>query len=297
VLGTLIDISERQRLEVELRHAQKLEAVGQLAAGIAHEINTPIQFIGDNVHFLRDAFDDLTALIESYRSILHEWPDAGNTVAIRERLCRAERETDLDYLRTEVPAAASHALDGVQRVASIVSAMKAFGHPDRGEPGLVDLNTALRNTITVARNEYKYVADIDLDLSALPLVPCIAGDLNQVFLNLIINAAHAIADAVQGTDRRGRISVRTRHDVDDDAVVIAISDTGTGIAPEHAPHIFEPFFTTKEVGRGTGQGLALAHTIVSDRHGGSLTFDSVVGEGTTFTIRLPLRGPAEAKEA
>ncbi len=164
--------------------------------------------------------------------------------------------------------------------------MKEFAHPDQKEKVLADLNRALSTTLTVARNEYKYVADVETDLGELPLVPCLVGELNQVFLNLIVNAAHAIEAALAGTQGRGTIRVSTRRE--DDAVVIAVSDTGTGIPEEIRGRVFEPFFTTKEVGKGTGQGLAIARSVVVDKHGGKLTFETVPGRGTTFFVRLPL---------
>ncbi|MCU1427356.1 MAG: domain S-box protein [Actinomycetia bacterium] len=286
MLGTAVDYSDREALEGELRHAQKLEAVGRLAAGIAHEINTPIQFVGDNVHFLQEAFEELTSLLTAYRGELHN-DEARPWNERQERLVAIEAGIDFDYLEAEVPAAAGQALEGVQRVATIVSAMKAFGHPDHGDWRVADLNEALSNTLIVARNEYKYVATAETDFGELPLVPCVVSDIDQVFLNIIVNAAHAIGPTNEGEDR-GVITVRTRHDEEHNQAVISFTDTGTGIAPEHQANIFDPFFTTKEVGRGTGQGLALARTIVMDRHHGSLTFESVLGEGTTFTIRLPL---------
>ncbi|MCU1428241.1 MAG: putative Histidine kinase [Actinomycetia bacterium] len=293
VLGTLVDITDRRRLEVELSHAHKLEAVGQLAAGVAHEINTPMQFVGDNLHFLHESFEELLTLLCAYREQLHDTSPRSD-VKRQKQLDAAEDGVDFAFLQSEIPLAAAQALEGVRRVTTIVSAMKAFGHPDQGERRLADMNEALQNTLTVARNEYKYVADIDVDLGPIPLVDCVASDLNQVFLNLIVNAAHAIGDTVIGTPDRGLITVHTAFDEKHHDVVITIADTGTGVAPELVERIFEPFFTTKSVGRGTGQGLAIAHTIVAERHHGSLTFETALGVGTTFTIRLPVDADCEA---
>ena len=281
------EMEDRQRIEMELRHSQKLEAVGQLAAGIAHEINTPIQFIGDSVHFLGDSFRDLIQLIGRYESFIDR---AGNGPAGRADLdeaLAAAAEADIEYLRENVPRAIERTLEGTDRVAGIVRAMKEFAHPSHKEKALSDINRMIESTLTVARGEYKYVADIELALGDVPQIPCHAGDLNQVLLNLVVNAAHAIADANQGTDRRGTIRVETRGD--GDAVVIAISDSGCGIPEAVRGRIFEPFFTTKEVGRGTGQGLPIARSIIVERHGGSLTFETELGRGTTFFVRLPLR--------
>lgn len=256
------DITERIELESQLMHAQKLESVGQLASGIAHEINTPIQFIGDNVRFLGDAFDGL----------LHPGANADGA--------------DTDYLEAEVPMAIEQTLEGIDRVATIVRAMKAFGHPGTDEKAPTDLNEAVRNTLIVANNTVKHVADVTTDLGDLPRVWCHPGDINQVLVNLVVNAAHAIAD--NGTAERGHIAVRSY--VDSTDAVIEVTDTGCGIDPGVAGRVFEPFFTTKEVGRGTGQGLSLAYVLVTKRHGGSISFVSAPGKGTTFTVRLPIAG-------
>ena len=296
--GTLSDITERKRLEadrermeLELGVAQKLEAVGQLAAGIAHEINTPIQFVGDSVHFLRDAFEDLQRLVADYRDA---WTGSmAEAEALRARLDEAEERADLAYLQERVPAAFERTLDGVERVASIVRAMKEFAHPQT-EQAPADLNQALTTTLTVARNEYKYVAEVATEFGELPPVVCNLSDLNQVFLNLIVNAAHAIEDTSRATGELGSIRIRTA--LEGDTALVSITDSGCGIPADISTRIFDPFFTTKTVGRGSGQGLALARTIV-DRHGGTLAFDSKVGVGTTFTIRLPIAGTSGATKA
>jgi PAS domain S-box-containing protein len=287
------DVSERSALELELRHAQKLEAVGRLSAGVAHEINTPIQFVGDNLNFVSSAFETLVGLVSSYRDAIdgRERPWAER----RAMLALAEDEADVDFLQTEVPNALREAADGIQRVSSIVRAMKAFGHPDGTEPEAADLNEALESTITVARAELKYVADVDCDFGDIPPTRCFKGDLNQVFLNLLVNAAHAIAAAVGDSGGRGTITVRTW--VEGDDVLISIGDTGTGIPEAIRAKVFDPFFTTKEVGRGTGQGLSLAQAVVVDRHGGAITLESEVGVGTTFVLRLPVDGAARTPRA
>ena len=285
IVFTARDVSERHRLELELRHAQKLESVGRLAAGIAHEINTPIQFVGDNVRFLETAFADLERLCAAYRELVGAVQEGGDTATAVAAVEEVADDIDIDFVMEEVPMAVAQTLEGVGRVAHIVRAMKAFGHPGTEEKSRADLNEAIRNTVVVANNEIKYVADVDLDLGDLPLVHCHLGDINQVVLNLVINAAHAIDAAGRG---RGTIRVSTR--LDDAYAVIEVADTGTGVPPEIADKLFDPFFTTKEVGTGTGQGLALVRTLVADRHGGTIDFTSTVGEGTVFTVRLPVAG-------
>lgn len=293
ILVVAQDITERKLLEVELRHAQKLEAVGSLAAGIAHELNTPIQFVGDNTRFLQDAFSAMQRLIAKYHELYAAVISQTVSQELIDSVKKAEEAEEADYLREEVPAAFTQTLDGVNRVATIVRAMKEFAHPAQAEKSAADLNKALANTLIVARNEIKYVADVETDLGEIPSVLCNLGDINQVFLNLLVNAAHAISDAVKGTSRRGTITVRTRQERG--WVVISFADTGCGIPHNIRNRIFDPFFTTKEVGRGTGQGLAIARSIVVDKHGGSLTFESEVGKGTTFYVRLPI-GSAPPEE-
>jgi PAS domain S-box-containing protein len=288
--GFMFDVTERRVLELELRQAQKLESVGRLAAGVAHEINTPIQFVSDSVTFMKTAFADLQPLFDHYaqvRAALAERGRAEEAAALLE----AEARADLPYLREELPRAIERSLDGLERVTTIVKSMKEFAHPASREQALADLNTALASTLVIACNEYKYVADVETRLGDVPSVLCHVGELNQVFLNILVNAAHAISDVVQGTDRRGRIEVTTTRQGDD--VVVSIGDTGGGIPEAIRANIFDPFFTTKGVGRGTGQGLAIARRIV-EKHGGTLTFDSELGRGTTFFIRVPVRPPAES---
>ncbi|MCA2213179.1 two-component system sensor histidine kinase NtrB [Jidongwangia harbinensis] len=280
---TARDVSEQVRLELELRHAQKLESVGRLAAGIAHEINTPIQFVGDNVRFLNDAFADLGRLYAAYQELVSVAQQAGDVAAAVQEAQSVADDVDVEFVMDEVPVAISQTLEGINRVAGIVRAMKAFGHPGTDEKTQADLNESIRNTLVVANNEIKYVADVETDLADLPSVYCHLGDINQIVLNLVVNAAHAIAAAGPG---RGTVTVRTFLDGAD--AVIQVGDTGTGVDPEIADKLFDPFFTTKEVGTGTGQGLALVRTLVTDRHGGTIDFTSELGVGTTFSVRLPV---------
>ena len=274
-------------LEDQLRQAQKLEAIGQLAAGIAHEINTPTQYIGDNVHFLKDAFQDLQSLLANYERLLAE--ARGNTLSAETvgEVSSAVERADAGYLLEEIPKAFEQTLEGVTRVSTLVSAMKEFSHPGTKDKILLDLNRAIESTLIVARNEWKYVAEVATDFdSALPMVPCLPGEFNQAILNLIINATHAIADVVRkGGAEKGTIRVQTRNCAE--WVEIRIQDTGTGIPEEIRSRIFDPFFTTKAIGKGTGQGLAITRSVVVDKHGGTIHFETEEGKGTTFIVRLP----------
>jgi signal transduction histidine kinase len=293
--GMMLDVTDQRRLENELAQAQKLESVGRLAAGVAHEINTPVQFVSDSVSFVREAMDDLSEIVDKYRELRTATESGTNVAEAAKAAEEAEDDADLDYILENAPVALDRARDGLGRVAAIVRSMKEFAHPDRKEMSQADLNQAIQSTLVIASNEYKYVAEIETAFEQIPPVNCYAGEVNQVVLNLIVNAAHAIGDVVKGTDKKGKIRVGTR--VVGEQVEIAITDTGKGIPVEVRSRIFDPFFTTKEVGRGTGQGLAIARTVVVDKHGGTLHFETEVGQGTTFYIRLPIAGPAPASAA
>jgi two-component system, NtrC family, sensor kinase len=264
------DIQQLEQLEMELAQAEKLRAVGQLASGIAHELNTPIQYVNDNVVFLRNAFDTLSVFFDS----------------VLEQITDARKRKRLEFARDNVPSAFEAALDGCKRVTEIVSAMKIFAHPDGTGFAHADINRGLSSTVAVARNAVKYLAEVHLDLGELPEVQCRIGDLNQVFLNLIINAAHAVGEKNGPGGPLGNIWISTR--VNGERVVVEVRDDGCGIPEAIQGRIFEPFFTTKEVGSGTGQGLAISRSIVNEKHGGALTFTTTPGEGTTFIAELPV---------
>ncbi len=283
------EMRERERMVMELQLSQKLESVGRLAAGIAHEINTPIQYVGDSLHFLRSAFDDLNQVLDGCRAAIEALPDSSSSQALRVGLDEAAGRLDLALLHAEVPKAFERTFDGVERVTNIVKAMKEFAHPDTIEQSPSDLNHALRTTLLVASNEYKYLAKIHTHFAELPHVMCNVGELNQVFLNLIVNAAHAIQEA--GKDlHSGEIRISTA--VAGEAAIVRISDNGCGVPEENLSKLYDPFFTTKEVGRGTGQGLAITRSILVDKHGGDISVQSKVGVGTEFTLRLPIAGRA-----
>ena len=282
------DVTDREILGQQLRQAQKLEAIGQLAAGIAHEINTPTQYVGDNTRFLQESWHSFNELLAIAREMRQRAAAGSISSQTLQRFDALAQAADFEYLQTEIPRAIEQSLDGIERVAKIVRAMKDFSHPGSEEKKSIDINQAIETTITVARNEWKYVADVETHFdSNLPLVLCHAGEFNQVILNLLINAAQAIAQALEGGSQgKGKIVVSTT--CDQDWAEISISDTGAGIPEAVRSRVFEPFFTTKPVGKGTGQGLALAHTAVVRRHGGKIWFDSELGKGTTFYIRMPL---------
>jgi PAS domain S-box-containing protein len=296
--GLIVDVTEQNRLQHELDRTQMIQNIGRLAAGIAHEINTPIQFIGDNMRFLSDSFNQVIDLLGMYRQLAlsmaeNDMADETKHAAIA-KARSAENEADLDFLTEEIPRAIEQTLDGIKRVLTIVAAMRDFSHIDERRMAPADLNKAIRSTLTILRNEIKYVADVKTDLDEnLPRVYCCVDEINQALLNLLINAAQSIADVVGGDGRaRGLITVTSRQY--DKNVLITITDTGTGIKPEIRDKIFDPFFTDKQSGKGTGQGLSLARSIVVQKHGGSLEFETEVGAGTTFTVCLPVeQNPAK----
>lgn len=278
----------------QLVHSQKLKAIGQLAAGIAHEINTPLQYVGDNVDFLREGFSDLWTWLESYGRLLEsarQHPALAGEVADVDRV---REEIDADYYHEQIPRALEQSLHGIGTVSEIVRAIKQFSHPGKNQRRLGSTNKAITNTILVARHEWKYVAEVTTDLDPhLPHVPLLAAEFNQVLLNLIVNAAHSIAEVVgDGAKGKGVIHISTRQH--DGAVEVRVRDTGAGVPDEVRAHLFDPFFTTKEEGRGSGQGLAIARSVIVDKHGGEIHLEQPEdGEGCTFVIRLPLVVAAE----
>ncbi|MCB0197086.1 MAG: PAS domain S-box protein [Anaerolineae bacterium] len=294
IYGVVSDVTKWKTLESQLVQAQKLESIGQLAAGIAHEINSPMQFIGDNVTFLEDSFSKMTTVLEKYQQLQQEGKMPPPLVAELEDLAG---KVDLEFLLEEIPLAIEESLEGVARISKIVQAMRDFSHPGTVEKKSIDLNQAIESTITVTRNEWRYVADLETDFDAdLPPVPCLPGEFNQVILNMVVNAAHAIKDVVGDKPvEKGKIRVSTGRS--EGWAEIRIRDTGTGIAPDVKPRIFDPFFTTKDVGQGTGQGLAISYAVIVEKHGGTISVESEVGQGTTFVVRLPLiPTDAESKE-
>jgi signal transduction histidine kinase len=288
--GLMIDVTESRRLVREMAQGQKLESVGRIAAGVAHEINTSVQFISDSVRFVRHAIRDVPHAMADYRALAAGALSGKDVVGAARKAIDTDEAADIDYFLKNAPEALDRALDGIGRVGSIVKSMTEFAHPDAPTKTDTDLNRAIKTTLNMARNEYKNVAEVVTDFADLPAIHCHVGDFNQVVLNLLLNAAHAISDVVVGTSAKGKITVRTRAIAD--FVEISISDTGDGIPESVRGRIFEPFVTTKELGRGTGQGLALSRGIVVEKLKGSLHFETETGKGTTFYIRLPVSDAA-----
>ena len=276
VVGIGFDITERKAAEERMASSDRLESIGRLAAGVAHEINTPIQYLNDSVSFIREGVGELLAYIDKLHAAMPQNPDN-----------KPDGNDDVEYLREELPPALSRVADGLTRIAEIVRSMKHFSHADQREMSDVDLNAAIASTLVIARSEYKDFADLETSYGELPKITCHGGQINQVVLNLVVNAAHAIGDVVARQGGRGKISVKTS--VEGGFVVAAIGDTGGGIPEGIRARIFDPFFTTKEVGKGTGQGLSIARNVIVKGHGGELDFDSEPGQGTTFYVRLPIQ--------
>jgi signal transduction histidine kinase len=229
----------------------------------------------------------MITLTAKYKELLDAAKAGEVTKGIIAEVQESIEKTDIAYLNEEIPKAIQQSIEGVERVTGIVRAMKEFSHPGTKEKELIDINKAIENTLTVSRNEWKYIADVVTEFDpSLPLVPCLPGEFNQVILNIIINAAQAIAEKNGTSAGKGNIRVSTLKQ--NGWAEIRISDTGPGIPEQIRSKIFDPFFTTKEVGKGTGQGLAIARSIIVDKHGGSITFDTISGEGTIFLLRLPM---------
>jgi len=287
--ATLIfrNLTEQRLQEAKRIHGMKLESIGELSAGIAHEINTPIQFIGSNVSFLNEAFEDLLELTNRYGKLRDAVAGKNEYQELLDEIAEQEDVVDVEYLREEAPKAFEQTTHGVERVTSLVLGLKGFAHvKDSETKAPADINEIIRNTLIVCTNAYKYVAELETDLGELPAVNVIHGDIGQVILNLVVNAAHAIEDVKKTSNQMGRITIKTFRE--GDFAVITVSDTGCGIPPGVRQRIFDPFFTTKDVGRGSGQGLAISRTIIHDKHDGELNFESTVGEGTTFIVKIPI---------
>jgi signal transduction histidine kinase len=289
VRGVFFDITEEKQreeqsmaMEIQLKHAQKMEAIGQLAAGIAHEINTPAQFVGDNLSFISQSTNDFMQYYQQLEQLLTQ--NCSNDVC--NQLDKAKQQYDIEFIAQETPQAIEQSIEGVARISKIVSAMKDFSHPGKDDKQKIDINKAIENTSIVARNEWKYLAELAFDFATdLPLVNCFPGEVNQVILNMIVNACHAIEDVTMGKSK-GHILITTQQS--EENVIIKIEDNGAGMDESVSQRVFDPFFTTKEVGKGTGQGLSLAYSVIVEQHAGKISVESTVGSGTTFVISLPI---------
>ena len=280
-------LHDLQLTQTRLLQAQKLEAVGQLAAGIAHEINTPAQFIGSNIDFIEDSFVDIKRLIETFQDVVDTIAQGTAIAGAGHDAENLLEELDWNYLKDEIPKAIQQSKEGIKRVTTIVQAMKEFSHPSSKEKAFYDLNKIIETTIIVASNEWKYAAEIVICLDPdLPKVFCLADEIGQVLLNILINASHAITSKNKNTTPKGIITISTSHSPDH--IEISIEDTGTGIPENIQDKVFDPFFTTKSVGKGTGQGLAISHDVIEKKHNGTLSFTSETDKGTIFTIQLPI---------
>ncbi|MDP3481448.1 MAG: ATP-binding protein [Desulfoprunum sp.] len=284
---TFRNLTEQRLKEANRIHSMKLESIGELSAGIAHEINTPIQFIGSNVSFLQDSFGDLLKLVAAYGRLREALAGSGQFTELLSEIEELEQDADVEYLQDEAPKAFEQTRGGVDRVTKLVLGLKGFAHSGDGEMKRpVDLNEIINNSLIVCHNVYKYVAEMETDFGELPTINIYPGDIGQVIVNLVVNAAHAIADLKGESAEMGKIKISTS--CQDKVITISVSDTGGGIPEGVRQRVFDPFFTTKDVGRGSGQGLAISRTIIHDKHQGELTFESIIGKGTTFFVKLPL---------
>lgn len=292
------EIQDRTRLESELVEAQRLETIGQLAAGIAHEINTPAQYVADNTRFLQSEFSSILKIIDQYASQLDSNSPSKSWAERSQEIADSLQTIDYEFIRDEIPLAINQSLEGIERISGIIKAMKDFSHPGSDERVFADLNTAIKSTAMVCSNKWKFFADLELELDeALTPIPCYTSQLNQVFLNLIVNAVDAIESRFSDSGERGIIKIRTKNEIG--AVVISVEDNGIGMSQEVSEKMFNPFYTTKEVGKGTGQGLSISRDIIVNKHQGVIRCTSEVGVGTTFTIVLPnyIEEQVEAKVA
>ncbi|MEZ6124978.1 MAG: ATP-binding protein [Planctomycetaceae bacterium] len=278
-----------QQTQGQLIHSEKMASVGQLAAGVAHEINNPIGFVTSNVQTLTDYVEVYHTLLKDYAALVraHESGDAAQQAELKQRITRLETDEDISYITEDTCELLHESYEGLQRVREIVQNLKSFVHLDKTSQQLANVNDGIEATLKVVWNELKYKCDVRKQLGDLPMIPCFVGELNQVFLNLLVNAAQAM-------EQHGVITITTG--VELDQIAVRISDTGKGISREHLSQLFNPFFTTKPVGQGTGLGLSVSYGIIQ-KHGGTIDVDSTVGEGTTFTVRLPIRGTEPRREA
>lgn len=290
VIGAVIifrNLTSQALIEAKRIHGMKLESIGVLSAGIAHEINTPIQFIGNNISFLRESFSDMVEILHAYIEFGKMLREEGIHENILDEIDELMASVDVEYLQDEAPVAFDQTQEGVERVTQLVRGLKGLAHSNSNETKApTEMNEVINNALIVCQNAYKYVADLETDLQEIPHISAFGGDIGQVIVNLIVNAAHAIEEKNKKTGERGVISIKSFQE--NGEIMVQIGDTGSGIPMRLRERIFDPFFTTKDVGKGSGQGLAISRTIIHEKHNGELSFESTVGERTVFTIRLPI---------
>jgi PAS domain S-box-containing protein len=281
------DEKEKERLKIELSQSQKLQSIGTLAAGIAHEINSPLQFTNDNIDFIANSYKEIIKLVSTYKSLMMSCHTDQDKENAKNTIAGLEKKINLEFLTSEMPEALDQTKDGIARIRKIVNAMKQYSNLNLEEKKAADINKTLENAQIITRNEWKYHAEIINQFDTeLPFCECYEPELNQVFMNLIVNAAHATKDAVdQKLIEKGIITIKTSHE--EGIIFVAVSDNGTGIPEKIRDKVYDPFFTTKDVGKGTGQGLSIAHKAIVDRHGGKIRFETEENKGTTFYIEIP----------
>ncbi len=282
------NITENIKMKNQLDLARKMEAIGQLAAGVAHEINTPMQFISDNTEFVANSFQSLSAALKEMSEKFYELLDKETAQKVNNAIEEIKEKYDWNFILEEIPAALEQSNEGIERVTKIIKTLKDFSHPSLDAKSRADINKAINDTVLISRNAWKYVAEMETNLSKeIPPVNCYVDKLNQAILNIIVNAAQAIEEKFgKNNSEKGLIKVETYKE--DNFAVIKISDNGIGIPKENLDKIFDPFFTTKEVGKGTGQGLALVHDIIVNKHKGEIYVESEPKVGTVFTIKIPI---------
>lgn len=296
ILGN--DITDIQTRQMRAIHEQKMHSIGQLTAGVAHELNTPARFVSNNIRFLEEGFDDLLALLAAYEDLAEGLREGRDPGELLQNISALAEEADLKFLFREIPPAISQSLRGMERVSQILQTMKQFSHPGATPKQLVDVNQAVENTCLVTRGEWKRSSKLVLDLEpGLPQIMAMPVELNQALLNVALNAAQANEETAPGRDGLGELIVQTRLADDMEHVLIRISDSGPGVDPANADKLFNLFYTTKDPGQGTGQGLAITRSIVETQHDGSITFENRAEGGVRFTIRLPIGKTTEAKTA
>ena len=291
LIGLVRDITSRTEDQRRLNQAQKMEAIGQLASGVAHEINTPMQYVASNISFIGQGLSELETVLVALMQLVDSVKEEQDLPPDLRKLLNLARDTDLEFVHERLPEAVEDAMIGTDRVSEIVQALREAAHPGTGQKVDSNISTILHNAAIVSRNSWKYHAELleDYDESC-PMVAVFVGELSQAFINLIVNAADAVQEEIEraAPESQAKGEIRLTSQLVDSFVEVRISDTGGGVSPEIRSKIFDYFFTTKAPGKGTGQGLAIAYDVIVNKHGGELSFDSVPQRGSTFIVRLPI---------